>query len=119
MRNDQPMNVSIRLVFRLAITALLLFAQHVAVAHQIQHVLGQGPFQEKQVDADQNFHSDLCAFHADFESLLSTVGSTPPPFCLASAAVELHAASPSVFAPAEPVIPASRGPPRPLLCCRR
>jgi len=105
------MNCSKRMALRLALSALLLFAQHAAVAHQTAHALDHGTIQSQHSGDDGNFHSDLCAFHADFDSLLSAIQSAPPALCLSSAAFELRPAPFPRYQITEPVIPASRGPP--------
>jgi len=99
------------MIFRLALSALLLFAQHAAIAHRAAHALDHGPLQSQHSGDNGNFHSDLCAFHADFDSLLNAVESAPPAPCLSSAASELRPAPFPRYQITEPVIPASRGPP--------
>jgi hypothetical protein len=100
-----------RLIFRLAVGALLLFAQQVAIGHQLKHGLDHAPFQSQRTGDPGNFHSDLCGFHSDFESLLSAVDSTPPPLFVTGTVFERLSAPVPRFYATEPVIPASRGPP--------
>ena len=97
-----------RVILRIALAALLLFAQHVAVAHQLRHGLDHAPYQSQGTGYGGNFHSSLCAFHGDFDSLLSAVDSTPPPLCAADTAFERISAPIPRFYTAERVIPASR-----------
>jgi hypothetical protein len=104
------MNCSKRMIFRLALSALLLFSQHVAIAHQAAHAFDHA-LQSQHTGDDGNFHSDLCAFHADFDSLLSAIESAPPALCLSSTASERLPALFPCYDITEPVIPASRGPP--------
>ncbi len=99
------------MIFRLALAVLLLFAQHVALAHQAQHSFDPDPLQLQHAGDDKNFHSDLCAFHSDFESLLSAVGSTAPTQYLSSTVFEQLSAALPRYYPTDPIIPAARGPP--------
>ena len=108
---NQTRNCSKRMFFRLALCALLLFAQRAAIAHQAAHALDHGPIQSQHSADHGNFHSDLCAFHADFDSLLCAIESAPPALWLSSAAFEQHPAPFPRCQITEPVIPASRGPP--------
>jgi hypothetical protein len=105
------MNDRKRTILRIALAALLLFAQHVAIAHQLNHGLDGAPFQSQRAGDEGNFRSDLCAFHAVFESLLSAVESTPPVLFLADTVFEQLSVTIRRFYATEPVIPASRGPP--------
>jgi len=105
------MNRSQRKFLRLVLATMLLFAQHVALAHQAHHVLDHPPSASLHAGGNSNFHSELCAFHADFESLLGAVDATPPELHLSSVAFgQFSTAFPRYF-PTAPVIPASRGPP--------
>jgi hypothetical protein len=109
------MSFAKRVIPGLALAALLIVAQHAALAHWAEHVLDQGPFESHQGVGDKNFHSDLCAFHGAFDDLLSAVGSTPPLLRVASSAFEQHLVAFSSFVPTDLLIPASRGPPVPAL----
>jgi len=99
------------LVFRSALAALLLFAQHVAIAHQAEHILDHQQIAHSKQDHDEDFHSPLCAFHSAFDGLMSIVSSTPPALPVINNAIEQFTAVSVVLAPSELVIPASRGPP--------
>jgi hypothetical protein len=100
------------MMFRLTLAALLLFVQHVAVAHQLAHAFDHEPFHTQHSGAGGNFHSNLCVFHGDFASVLGAVKSTPPPLLLCGAAFERPVAPSHRFHTSDPVTPASRGPPR-------
>lgn len=100
-----------RLIYRLALSALLLFAQQVAMAHGAAHALDHGPFQLQHAGDDGNFHSPLCAFHADFHSVLGPIESTPPALYVPDTAVERPSALFPRYCFTQPVIPASRSPP--------
>jgi hypothetical protein len=102
---------TMRLILRIALAALLLFAQQLAVAHHLRHGFDRAPFQSQRIGDHGNFHSDLCAFHADFDSVLGAVDSTPPPLLIADTVFERHSTTPPRFQATQPVIPASRGPP--------
>ena len=110
---EQAMIHSQRKFVRLALATLLLFAQHVALAHQAHHVFDHPPSASLHAGGNGNFHSELCAFHADFESLLSAVDATPPELHLSSIAFEQFSTAFPRHFPTAPVIPASRGPPYP------
>jgi len=105
------MNRSQGKFFRLALAALLLYAQHVALAHQVHHALDQRPLASLHAGDNGNFHSELCAFHGDFKSLLSAVDAASPGLHLSSIAFEQFSAAFPRYFPTAPVIPASRGPP--------
>jgi len=105
------MNCSKRMIFRLALSALLLFSQHAAIAHLAAHALDHGALQSQLTGDEGNFHSDLCAFHADFDSLLSAIESAPLALCLSSSVSERLPAVFPRYHITETVIPASRGPP--------
>ena len=109
------MSFAKRLIPRLVLAAVLIFAQHIALAHWAEHVRDAGPFESHQGVGDKNFHSDLCAFHGAFDDLLSAVGSTPPPSRIASSPFEALLAAFSSFVPTVLLVPASRGPPVPAL----
>jgi hypothetical protein len=111
MLYDGPMSRPKRAIFRLALCVLLLFGQHVAVAHQAAHALDHEPLQSQHAGDHKSFHSNLCAFHADFESLLSAVGSSPAVLCPPGMAPEQFSAAPARQSPTEPLTAASRGPP--------
>ena len=104
------MNGSRRLFFRLALAALLLFAQHVALAHQFAHALDAGSFPSREAG---DYQSELCVFHGDFESLLSAVGPALPELELSGASFVKPSAPVSRREAAAPPAPASRGPPLP------
>jgi len=105
------MNRPKRVMLRLVLAALLLFVQHVAVAHQLAHAFDREPFQAQHSGAGGNFHSNLCVFHGDFASVLGAVKSAPPQLLLCAASFERPVASSRRYHTAEAVIPASRGPP--------
>jgi hypothetical protein len=100
-----------RMIFRMLLAALLLFAQHGAVAHEMAHALSKVPYQAPD-SSGGNFHSNLCVFHGDFASVLGAVKSTPPPLLLCGAVFERPAAPLQRHHTTEPVTPASRDPPR-------
>src|SRR5208283_6050722 len=105
------MKFSKHIVFRLTLTALLLFAQHTAFAHEAEHVFDHHQMGQSQEDHDKDFHSPLCAFHGAFDGLMSIVNATPPVLPVVNNAVDQPTTESIVFSPTEPVIPASRGPP--------
>jgi len=111
MLYDGSMSRPKRAIFRLALCVLLLFGQHVAVAHQAAHALDHEPLQSQHAGDYKSFHSNLCAFHADFESLLSAVGSSPAALCQPGMVPEQFSAAPVRQCPSEPLTAASRGPP--------
>jgi len=100
-----------RMMFRVALCTLLLLAQHAAIAHYAAHARDHAPFQSKHTGDGGNFHSDLCAFHADFDALLSAIESTPPALHLPAPIFEPLPAVTPPYRTADPVVPASRGPP--------
>lgn len=99
------------MIFRLAIAALLLFGQQMAIAHQAWHALDRGSARTQQYGIDGNDQSNLCAFHADFESILSAVKSTPPVLLPGITVFEQFSASLPHHHSAKLIVPASRGPP--------
>ncbi|HUF79790.1 MAG TPA: hypothetical protein VMN03_01545 [Burkholderiales bacterium] len=100
------------LIVRLALAALVLFAQHVALAHRSAHALDREPLQSPAADSG-DFHSELCVFHGDFESLHSGLGSAAPQVHFSGAVFGRLSAPPARYYATAPVIPASRGPPPP------
>jgi hypothetical protein len=106
------MIASRRPIVRLALAALLLFAQHVALAHRSAHALDQQPLQSRAADSG-DFHTELCVFHGDFESLHSAVGCAPPQVHFSGALFARLSAPSARYHATAPVIPASRGPPPP------
>jgi hypothetical protein len=105
------MSWSNSVIFRVAIVALLLFAQQVAISHQTRHALDRESSQTQQTAGTGNYHSNLCGFHAAFDGLHSAVKSTPPALFIGSTVFEWFAASPLRHYAAKPFLPASRGPP--------
>jgi hypothetical protein len=105
------MNLSKRLIFRLALAALLLFSQQVAVGHFAEHALEHGPVQAHAGGEDKGFQSQLCVYHAAFEALQSAVGSTPLQLLVADNEIEKRSPSPYSLSPTRLIVPASRGPP--------
>ena len=99
------------MMLRLVLAAMLLFAQHVAVAHQLAHAFDREPFQAQHSGAGGNFHSSLCAFHGDFASVFGAVKSAPPQLLHCIADFERPVTPVHRYQTAEAVIPASRGPP--------
>lgn len=102
------MNQSDRLFLRLTLAAMLLFAQHVALAHQSAHALDKGSLQSR---LDGHFQSELCVFHGDFESLLTAVEFAVPELDSSGAHFLQPPAPASRRVAAAPLAPASRGPP--------
>ena len=92
-----------RTLLRLALAALLMLAQHVALAHQAAHALDAQPAQ-----------SALCEFHGDIASLLTPAEGALPAIVPSAARFEAPAAPAFRRTAASPVAPASRGPPAPF-----
>lgn len=105
------MNGSKRMILRLALAALLLFAQQVALAHQVAHALDAGSLHSRQAG---DFQSKLCVFHGDFESLLSAVEFALPVLDSPGAVFAQLSTPASCRCAVASVVPASRGPPPPL-----
>jgi len=94
---------------RIVLVALLLAAQHGALAHQIRHLQDNFPGQS-QHDGKQK-PSGLCDFHVSFVQILGAVDSALSSLRIAANAVEPSINHfPSAF-PSDLVVPASRGPP--------
>ena len=105
------MNFSKHIVFRFALATALMFAQHVALAHQAEHVFDHHQMGQSQKDHDKDFHSPLCDFHGAFDGLMSIVSAALPVLPVVNNAVDKPTTVSFVLAPTESVIPASRGPP--------
>jgi hypothetical protein len=105
------MTLSKRLIFRLVLTALLLFSQQVTVGHFGEHALDHGPIQAHAGGEDKGFQSKLCAYHGAFEALQSAVGSASLELLVADNAFEERSGTLNSLSPTQSVVPASRGPP--------
>ncbi len=108
-------NLSKRLIFRLALAALLPFSQQVAVGHFAEHALEHVPVQTLARGEDKGFPSTLCAYHTVFEALQSAVGSAPLQSFVIDNVFEKRSTSPYPLGPTLLVVPASRGPPVSIL----
>jgi hypothetical protein len=99
------------MIFRLALTVLLLFAQHVALAHRSTHALDPDSFPTRLHQDAGGAHSELCAFHGDFDSILGAAEAVAPRLAVTGAVFAQLPASSGHHDAAEFVVPASRGPP--------
>lgn len=97
-------------LLQIVLTALLLVAQHGALAHQIRHLQDNLPAQS-QHDGKQIPQSGLCDFHVSFVQLLGAVDASLLILRIAANAVE-HRTNhfPPAF-PSDLFVPSSRGPP--------
>jgi len=98
---------------QLMLVALLLVAQHGAVAHQIRHLQDNLPSQS-QHDGKQQPQSGMCGFHVSFVQILGAVDSAWLPLQIAANAVERGANLFPHAVSSDLVVPASRGPPATL-----
>lgn len=98
-----------RFALRLALCLGLLFAQHIAVAHQARHLFD--PASDLQLEGDKGILSGSCAFHGLFDGLLSAVDPAAPELALAGADVHWQVPRLRTLVPAEPVRSSSRDPP--------
>lgn len=96
---------------QIALAALLLVAQHGALAHQIRHLQDSFPGQSQQQDGKQKSQSGLCDFHVTFVQILGGVSSDAPPLQIAGNTVECDFNHLPLAFPANLVVPCSRGPP--------
>lgn len=97
-------------LLQIVLAALLLVAQHGALAHQIRHLQDNLPGQTHH-DGKQKSQSGLCDFHVSFGQILGAVDTARFPLRIAVNAVEPGTSHvPSAF-PSDLVVPASRGPP--------
>jgi hypothetical protein len=111
MYDKTAMTLSKRLIFRLALAALLLFSQQLAVGHFAEHAFDHGPTRAHGGGEDKGIQSELCVYHAAFEALQSAVGSAPLQLRVADNAFDKRGISPYPLSPTQVVVPASRGPP--------
>ena len=98
-----------------ALVALLLFAQQAALTHEAEHASDPEIPSQQGGDDSKHFHSGLCAFHTTLAGVLGVVGTSAPPSCIASNAVEHRVSYVLVLAPVNVIVPAARGPPAPVL----
>ena len=100
-----------RVALHLLLTVVLLFAQHAALSHALQHA-GNLPAQTQQDDGGkQNPQSSPCDFHVSFAQLAGAVGSCSVAFHIPQG--DLHAGDGALSTghSARLLVPASRGPP--------
>jgi len=100
-----------RVALHLLLTVVLLFAQHAALSHALQHA-GNLPAQTQQYDGGkQNSQSSPCDFHVSFAQLAGAVESCSVVFHIPQG--DLHAGDRTLSTrhPARLLVPASRGPP--------
>lgn len=95
---------------RLALVLLFLFAENTALAHQVSHI-EDGNEHAAASDVHKKFHSDLCSFHAAFESLIGVVGQASPKLALAQNEFDLSVIELPPSVAQQLVVPSSRGPP--------
>lgn len=99
-------------LLQIVLTALLLVAQHGALAHQVRHLQDNFPGQsQRQDDGKQKPQSGLCDFHVTFVQILGAVDPAAPPLQIAGNAIESGFSHLPLAFPANLVVPASRGPP--------
>jgi hypothetical protein len=100
---------------RLILSALLLFAQHEALSHQVWH-LQNGHVRQSlhQEGGKQTSAPGLCVFHLAFGTVLGAIGSASLPPTFAANTVERNLVFAAHNSPQFSVLPASRGPP--ILC---
>jgi hypothetical protein len=123
MRSAAIRNIFKHALFRVALVALLLFAQQEAFTHDaghaLDHTLAQSQQSSTQNGSDsgsgKSLHSGLCDFHAAFASVLGLVHTTTLPVILSVAGSETVPVQVVFAAPTRPIIRAARGPPVPVL----
>ena len=97
---------------RLILSALLLFAQHEALSHQVWHLQGGYARQAQQQEGGKQASAPgLCVFHKAFGTVLGAIGSASLPPTLAANTVERNLIFAAHDSPQFSVLPASRGPP--------
>ncbi|MFN0039061.1 MAG: hypothetical protein ACKVP2_06090 [Burkholderiales bacterium] len=104
------MNTSKRISVRLTLALLLLFAQHLALAHQTMHAFDRDSRQSHS-SQDEDSIPSLCAFHGVFDGLLGALDGVAPDIHVAGCASESCISENPAYFPFNSVIPASRGPP--------
>lgn len=97
-------------LLQILLAALLLVAQHGALAHQVRHLQDNLPGQS-QHDGKQKTQSGLCDFHVSFAQILGAVDAALLPLRIAANAVECGINHLPLAFPSDLVVPASRGPP--------
>ncbi len=99
-------------LLQIVLVALLLVAQHGALAHQVRHLQDRLPAQtQHQDDKQKPAHAGLCDFHVSFAQILGAVNSVAVPLNLAANSVERSGNHFPRAYPADLVVAASRGPP--------
>ena len=97
-------------LLQIVLVALLLVAQHGALAHQFRH-LQDNLAGQSQHDGKQKPQSGLCDFHVAFAQILGAVDAALWPLRIAANAVEHGINHLPLAFPSDLVVPASRGPP--------
>ena len=101
-----------RAVAPVVLTALLLFAQHGALSHQVGHIQDERPqHSQRQNDGNKSSAPGLCVFHIAFGTVLGAIGSTALPPKFAANVAERSSIFIAHAFPHFAVVPASRGPP--------
>lgn len=100
-----------RILSRVVLILLLLFAQYGALAHAIWHIQDRLPAGTQQDDAHRLFHAGLCSYHYELGEMLGAVHPAvfqTPAACLVNERIAQRVCS---VATAESITAHSRGPP--------
>jgi hypothetical protein len=101
-----------RAIAPVVLTALLLFAQHGALSHLVEHIQDERPqHSQHRNDGNKGSAPGLCVFHIAFGTVLGAIGTTPLTPKFATNAAERSGSFTAHAFPHFAVVPASRGPP--------